>query len=109
MGDGIGEFEKLLLLAVLRLRDGAYGAALIEELEARLGREVSPGAVYVALRRLEDKRMLRSHAGELTPERGGRAKRYYDVTRQGLVALREARDAWDAMVQGIEARLEPRR
>ncbi len=106
MGDSIGEFEKLLLLAVLRLGDGAYGAAIIDELVELTGREVSPGAVYVSLRRLEDKGMLRSNIGEPTPARGGRAKRYYQVRRDALVALRAAREQWDAMVDGLDAELE---
>ena len=106
MGDSIGEFEKLLLLAVLRLGDEAYGAAIIDELAERTGRDVSPGAVYVSLRRLEDKGMLRSNIGEPTPARGGRAKRYYHVRRDALVALKAARVAWEAMVDGLEAELE---
>ena len=106
MGDSIGEFEKLLLLAVLRLGNQAYGAAIIDELVERTGREVSPGAVYVSLRRLQDKGMLRSRAGEPTPTRGGRAKRYYAVRRDGVAALKAARQAWDAMVDGLEAELE---
>jgi DNA-binding PadR family transcriptional regulator len=106
MGDSIGEFEKLLLLAVLRLGDDAYGAAIIDELAERTRREVSPGAVYVSLRRLQDKGMLRSGVGEPTPARGGRAKRYYRVRRDGVVALKTARQAWDAMVEGLEAELE---
>ena len=106
MGDSIGEFEKLLLLAVLRLGDDAYGAAIIDELVERTGREVSPGAVYVSLRRLQDKGMLHSGVGEPTPARGGRAKRYYALRRDGLVALKTAREAWDAMVDGLDAELE---
>lgn len=106
MGETLGEFEKLLLLAVLRLGDDAYGAAVIHELERRTGRDVSSGAVYVALRRLEDKGMLTSEVGEPTPARGGRAKRYYSVRREGRVALKETRAAWDAMLDGLEAELE---
>lgn len=106
MGDTAGDFEKLLLLAVLRLGDNAYGAAIIDEMSARTGREVSPGAAYVALRRLEDKSMLSSRIGEPTPERGGRAKRYYAVRTDGLAVLRAARRDWEAMVEGFEAVLE---
>jgi DNA-binding PadR family transcriptional regulator len=105
MSELLGEFEKLLLLAVMRLGDDAYGAAIIEELQERTGREVSPGAVYVALRRLQDKGMLRSHVGEPTPARGGRAKRYYEVRRDAVVALKEARRAWESMIDGLEAEL----
>jgi DNA-binding PadR family transcriptional regulator len=106
MGDSAGDFEKLLLLAVLRLGDDAYGAAIIEELGRRTGREVSPGAAYVALRRLEEKGMLRSRTGEPTAERGGRAKRYYAVRRDGLSVLRAAQRDWRAMVEGLETLLE---
>jgi PadR family transcriptional regulator PadR len=105
MGDFLGEFEKLMLLAVMRLGDEAYGAAIIEELQERTGRNVSPGAVYVALRRLEDKGMLTSKVGDPTPARGGRAKRYYGVRRGGIVALKEAREAWEAMLDGLEPEL----
>ena len=105
MGDSIGEFEKLLLLAVMRLGEGAYGAAIIDELAERTGREVSQGAVYVSLRRLEDKGMLRSSIGEPTPSRGGRAKRFYQVRKNALIALRQSREAWDAMVDGLETEL----
>lgn len=106
MGDSAGDFEKLLLLAVLRLGDDAYGAAIIEEVTRRTGRDVSPGAAYVALRRLEDKGMLRSRTGEPTPERGGRSKRYYEVRTDGLAVLRSARHDWEAMIEGLEALLE---
>ena len=106
MGDTAGDFEKLLLLAVLRLGDDAYGAAIIDELNQRTAREVSPGAAYVALRRLEDKGMLRSRTGEPTPERGGRAKRYYEVRHDGIDVLKTAREEWDAMAEGLETRLE---
>ena len=106
MGDTAGDFEKLLMLAVLRLGERAYGAAIIDEVGERTGREVSPGAAYVALRRLEDKGLLRSRTGEPTPERGGRAKRYYDVRREGLAVLKAARQAWEAMAEGLEATLE---
>jgi DNA-binding PadR family transcriptional regulator len=106
MGDSAGDFEKLLLLAVLRLGDGAYGAAIIDEMSRRTGRVVSPGAAYVALRRLEEKGMLRSRTGEPTPERGGRAKRYYEVRKDGLGVLRTARRDWEAMLEGLETLLE---
>lgn len=106
MAEGLGEFEKLMLLAVLRLGDEAYGAAIIDELGERTGRDVSPGAVYVALRRLEDKGMLSSQVGQPTPARGGRAKRFYGVRRDGLVALKQAREAWESMLEGLEAQLE---
>ncbi len=106
MVDTVGDFEKLLLLAVMRLGDEAYGAAIIDEVVGRTGRAISPGAVYVALRRLEDKSMLRSRLGEPTAERGGRPKRYYAVRDDALAALRASRREWDAMADGLEGMLE---
>ena len=105
----LGEFEKLVLLAVLRLGPRAYGATVIEELERRTGRAAAPGAVYVALRRLEGKGMVSSRVGDPTPERGGRAKRFLRVEAAGLAALREARAEWEAMSAGLEGLLEPGR
>lgn len=105
MGDTLGGFEKLLLLAVLQLGEDAYGAAIFEELERRTDRDTSPGAVYVTLRRLERKGMLRSRPGASTPERGGRAKRLYSIEQAGIVALRDARREWNAMADGLDALL----
>lgn len=102
MSETLGGFEKLLLLAVLQLGDDAYGAAIFEELSARTRRDVSPGAVYVTLRRLEKKAMLRSRPGTPTPERGGRPKKVYSIEAAGLDALREARREWDAMADGLD-------
>ncbi|MGD2071253.1 MAG: PadR family transcriptional regulator [Gemmatimonadota bacterium] len=104
--ESIGEFEKLVLLAVVRLDTDAYGAAIVREIEERTGRTAAGGAVYVALRRLERKGLLSSRKGETTPDRGGRPKRYYRIGREGLAALRQARDEWTAMTRGIEERLE---
>ena len=106
MVDSVGDFEKLLLLAVMRLGENAYGAAIIDEVADRTGREISPGAVYVALRRLEDKSMLRSRLGEPTAVRGGRPKRYYAVRRDALAALKASQHDWDSMVEGLEGMLE---
>jgi len=101
--DHLGEFEQLALLAVMRLGDEAYGAAIFEERSPRTQREVSPGAVYVTLRRLEKKAMLRARPGAPTPERGGRPKKVYSIEAAGLEALREARREWDAMADGLDA------
>lgn len=106
MGETLGGFEKLLLLAVLRRGDDAYGAALFEEIEERTDRSVSPGAVYVALRRLEQRGLLRSAKGGPTPERGGRPKKRYFLEPAGLEALRDARREWDAMAEGLDGLLE---
>lgn len=105
--DTLGEFEKLVLLAVLQLGAEAYGATVIREIEHRTGRTASSGATYVVLRRLEKKGMVTSEFGDPTPERGGRPKKFYAVRAAGLEALREARREWDAMSEGLDALLEP--
>ena len=100
--DSLGEFEKLVMLAVLRLEGEAYGAPIIQELEERTGRTVSAGAVYVSLRRLEKKELVRSHLGKPSPRRGGRPKRFFSVTTDGIDALRQAQEDWTAMTRGLE-------
>lgn len=102
----LGEFEKLVMLSVLHLGQEAYGAAILWELEERTGRATSPGAVYVALRRLQKKGLVSSRMGEPTPRRGGRPKRYYAVEPEGLDSLRQAQEDWSAMVRGLERTLE---
>ncbi len=101
----LGEFEKLVMLAVLHLGDDAYGATIIRELEERTGRTASAGAVYVALRRLEKKGLVSSRLGAPSSRRGGRAKRFYAVSRGGVEALRRAQEDWSAMVRGLEGTL----
>jgi len=94
----LGDTEHLVLLAILRLGPEAYGIPILDEVSARSGREVSRATVYVALKRLEHKGLVTSRLGESTPERGGRAKRYYTIKPAGLKALRESRamflDLW---------------
>lgn len=104
----LGEFEQVVLLAILRLSDGAYAIPVREEIEARTGRQVARGALYTALERLEAKKCVRSSMSEPLPERGGRSRRYYAVTPAGLTALRESRDAWLALWKGVESLLEKR-
>src|SRR5438034_6052298 len=82
--DQLGNFELMVMLALIRLGDNAYGVPISEELEKRTGRDVAIGSVYAALERLEDKGFVASELGEATPERGGRAKRYFHVTGRGL-------------------------
>jgi len=108
MGDikYLGEFEQMVLLAILHLEEGAYGLAIRRELERRTGRTVSHGAAYITLDRLEKKGLLRSELGEPTPGRGGRAKRYFQVTTAGVAALRESRKALQNLWGGLEAVLE---
>lgn len=104
----LGEFEQVVLLAILRLGDGAYAIPVREEIEARTGRQVARGALYTALERLEAKKCVRSSMSDPLPERGGRSRRYYAVTPAGLTALRESRDAWLALWKGVESLLEKR-
>lgn len=104
--DFLGEFEQMLLLAMLRLGEEAYGPRLIEELEATAGRSVSRGSVYVTLDRLEDKGLLASTLSEARPERGGRPRRVVSVTPEGLRQLRKSREALMALWEGVEDALE---
>jgi len=101
---GLGEFEQAVMLVILRLRDGAYGVPIRRELEERLKRDVSFGAVYATLERLEAKGFLSSWTGGATAERGGRSKRYYKIEAPGQKALNEAYDRalnlWTALPQG---------
>src|SRR5690349_17548405 len=91
MPTDLGDIEHLVLLAILRLGKEAYGIPILDEVSARSGREVSRATVYVALKRLEQKGMVTSRLGDSTPERGGRAKRYFKLKPAGLKALRESR------------------
>jgi DNA-binding PadR family transcriptional regulator len=93
----LGEMEHLVLLAVLRLGNEAYGIPILDEVASRSGRQVSKATVYVALKRLERKGLVSSRLGEATAERGGRAKRYFKLRPAGLRALRESR----AMLLGL--------
>jgi DNA-binding PadR family transcriptional regulator len=104
----LGEFEQMVLLAVLRLGDQAYGGSVSREIEERTGRSVSRGALYVTLDRLEEKGLLRSLLGQPTPARGGRAKRHLSVTPGGVAALRGNRAALQSLWQGLDEVLEKR-
>jgi DNA-binding PadR family transcriptional regulator len=94
--EALGNFELMVLLAVLRVGDDAYGVPIARELEETSGRDVLLGSVYAALDRLEAKGLVASRLGDPTPERGGRAKRYFKVTAKGL---REARDTQRTLVR----------
>jgi len=87
----LGEFELMILLAILHLGDQAYGVPIARELERHRGREVSVGSVYAALERLETKGLIASSLGDPTPERGGKAKRYFRVNREGIRQVNETR------------------
>jgi DNA-binding PadR family transcriptional regulator len=80
----LGEFELMILLAVIHLGEDAYGVPISQELEGQRGRDVSVGSVYAALERMEGKGLVSSSLGEPTPERGGKAKRFFRVTKEGL-------------------------
>src|SRR5215207_7534862 len=102
----LGEFEHIVLLAILRLGDGAYAIPVREQIEERTGRQVARGALYTALERLEAKKCLRSRMSDPLPERGGRSRRYFAVTPAGLSALRASRRSLLSLWQGVEGRLE---
>jgi DNA-binding PadR family transcriptional regulator len=102
----LGEFEHIVLLAILRLGDEAYAIPIREEIEERTGRAVARGALYTALERLETKRFLRSRMSDPLPERGGRSRRYFTVTAAGLSAMRTSRRSLLRRWQGLEGRLE---
>lgn len=87
----LGEFELMVLLTIIRLGDEAYGVPLTRELVKMRGRDVAIGSVYAALDRLELKGLVTSTLGESTPERGGRAKRFFRPTEQGLRSVHETR------------------
>ena len=91
-----------MLLAILRVGDGAYVVPLIREIEEQTGRSASHAAVYIALRRLEEKGLVTSRLADPTPERGGRGKRYYEVHPAAIPLLRESREALLRMWDGLE-------
>jgi PadR family transcriptional regulator PadR len=98
----LGEFEQLLLLAVLRLGAEAYGADIVRDLEERAGRSVSRGALYTSLDRLEEKGFVRWKPATGSPARNGLPRRVYAVTPAGVTALRESRVTLQRMWRGLE-------
>lgn len=100
-GIHLSEFEMLMLLALQRLGEDAYGVAVRREIEERTGKSVSVGAVYTALDRMQRRGYISSFEGEATPKRGGRAKRHYRVETQGHRALQRTFDALSAMADGL--------
>ena len=99
----LGEFEQILLLAIIRLGDHAYGVPVRREIEVRTGRSLTVGALYRTLDRLEDKGLITSWFGDPLPERGGRSKRYLRVEASGVRALRRSRQEMAAMWEGVDA------
>jgi PadR family transcriptional regulator PadR len=100
--EALGEFEQLVLLAIVHLGDDVYGVPVADEIERRTGRSVSPAAVYVTLRRLEQKGLLSSTMSDPTPERGGKARRCVRLTPAALESLRLSRQALDSMWKGLD-------
>jgi DNA-binding PadR family transcriptional regulator len=98
----LGEFEHMVLLAILRLEDQAYGVAIRSEIEKCTGQSVTPGALYTTLDRLAEKGWLASRVGDPTPVRGGRAKRFYTVTAPGVAAVKASHDALRNLSAGVK-------
>jgi PadR family transcriptional regulator PadR len=98
----LGEFEQIVLLAILRLEDSAYGVSIRAEMEACAHRKTSPGALYTTLDRLEQKGFLTARSGEPTAERGGRAKRFYKLTKLGKSRIIEAQTAFRRLLNGTK-------
>ena len=96
----LGEFELLLLLALLQAKDEVYGVQIRAVIEERTGRTVSPGAVYTALDRLERRHLVSSRLGDPTPQRGGKRKRYYRIASAGATLLRQSQQELARMARG---------
>jgi DNA-binding PadR family transcriptional regulator len=101
----VGELEQLVLLALVRLGNGAYGASILKEIRDRTHRDVSEGSCYMALARLQEKKMIASYIGLPTHQRGGRRRRHYLIDQAGERALGRALRAVRAMSDGIEDKL----
>ena len=101
----LGEFEQIALLALMRLGNGAYGAAIRREIRDRTGRDASAGTVHMTLARLEQKKMIVSYVGIPSAQRGGRRRRHYLINSEGERALGRAYRAFTAMADGIEPQL----
>jgi len=102
----LGEFEQFLLLSTLKLGDNAYGSTIRQLLADIIQRDVTIGALYTTLDRLEKKGLLESKTGEVTPERGGRAKKYFKVTAKGEYALKRSKQALTSMWENVTINLE---
>lgn len=97
----LGEFEHIVLAAVLRLRDDAYGMMIRREILERTGQDASIGAVYTTLDRLKAKGFVSSYVGEKTAERGGRSKKYFEITSSGVEALQASVERLASMWDGV--------
>ncbi|HZS48467.1 MAG TPA: helix-turn-helix transcriptional regulator [Blastocatellia bacterium] len=101
-GEYLGEFEQIVLLALIRLADNAYGMTIRQEIEKRTGRYVSIGAVYATLDRLEKKGYVDSWLADPTAERGGRAKRYFELLPAGSSAIQRSKEMLTSMWEGLD-------
>ena len=106
MPQGLGEFEQLVLLALIRLGEAAYGVAIRDEIERETSRDVTLGAVYTTLLRLEEKGFVASRLGDPTPQRGGRRKKYYRPLAAGRRELAASLQALRRMTRGLTPGLE---
>jgi DNA-binding PadR family transcriptional regulator len=106
MPKSLGEFEILILFAIVRLQTEAYGATIHREIEDRTGRSIAIGAVYTGLARLQESGYVLATIGDPTPQRGGRRKKYYSVTEAGVTSLGRSVSAYRQMTAGIEKELE---
>jgi PadR family transcriptional regulator PadR len=97
----LGQHELMVMLAVLRLGKEAYGVPIATEIAHKTGREMLQGSVYAVLERLESKGLVSSRLGEATSQRGGRAKRYFALTAEGVRQVRETQGALEALWQGV--------
>ena len=97
----LGEFEHQVLLAILRLGSESYSVPIVLELEDKTGREVQPAKVYIALKRLAEKGLLASHMATASPDEGGRSRRYFRITMQGMDRLKESRRTLVALWDGV--------
>lgn len=102
----LGEFEILILFAIIRLKDEAYGATIHREIEDRTGRSIAIGAVYTGLTRLQKNGYVQARVGDPTPQRGGRRKKYYRIQPAGARALSMSVQAHRQMTHGIERELD---
>ena len=105
MGQMLGDFEQLILMALVRLRANAYGVSMRKEIEERTGRSISAGAIYTALDRLESRGFVSSRLGDPTPQRRGRPRKFYELEPPGAEALHRSYSALSQMAKGIGPKL----
>lgn len=106
MSKTLGELEQMILLALVALGEDGYGAAIRREIVARTGKEVSAGAIYTVLERLESAALVTSRVGAPTTKRGGRRRKHYELRPEGVRSLQASRDRMQRMSEGLDARLD---